>query len=170
MTETDILDGLIEREGGYVDDPNDRGGTTHWGVTAQTLGEWRHLGRSASRAEVQALTETEARTIYRARYIEQPGFTWAAIPYGPLQAQVIDDGVLSGTYTATRTLQQALGVTVDGVLGPQTRAALRAADLPAVHRAYLRARVRRLLDIVVADPTQAEYIRGWVDRAIRVAA
>ena len=65
-----ILDDILRREGGYVNHPADRGGPTNFGITAQTLGSWRKLGRPATAAEVQALTEPEARAIYR-----QPCFT-----------------------------------------------------------------------------------------------
>jgi len=69
-----ILDRIIRREGGYVNHPADRGGATNFGITAQTLGNWRKLGRPATVAEVMALTETEARAIYRQQYIAGPGF------------------------------------------------------------------------------------------------
>src|SRR5690606_13690489 len=64
-----ILDEIIRREGGYVNHPADRGGPTNFGITAQTLGSWRKLGRPATAAEVQALKEPEARAIYRQQYI-----------------------------------------------------------------------------------------------------
>jgi lysozyme family protein len=60
-----ILDEIIRREGGYVNHPADRGGPTKYGITAQTLGRWRKLDRPATATEVKALTETEARAIYR---------------------------------------------------------------------------------------------------------
>ena len=60
-----ILDEIIRREGGYVNHPADRGGPTNFGITAQTLGSWRKLGRPATTAEVRALTEAEARAVYR---------------------------------------------------------------------------------------------------------
>jgi ferredoxin-NADP reductase len=69
-----ILDDILRREGGYVNHPADRGGPTNFGITAQTLGSWRKLGRPATAAEVQALTEPEARAIYRQQYITGPGF------------------------------------------------------------------------------------------------
>lgn len=166
MTETEILDDLLTREGGYTDHSADRGGATNMGITARVLGEWRGLGRPARREEVKALTRPEAIAIYRRRYIEAPGFTEEAIPYGPLRAQVIDDGVLSGTVTAIKTLQRVLGVKDDGVLGPVTRAVACTADGPSVHRAYLKARVLRLVRIAQRDVSQLVFLGGWVQRAL----
>ena len=39
---------LIQREGGYVDDPDDRGGPTKYGITLATLQAWRHTPVSAA--------------------------------------------------------------------------------------------------------------------------
>ena len=121
-----ILDDIMRREGGYVNHPADRGGPTNFGITAQTLGSWRKLGRPATAAEVQALTETEARAIYRQQYITDPGFE--VITHPALLHLLVDAGVHSGAKRAAQWLQAALGVAADGVIGPKTRAALAATD------------------------------------------
>lgn len=164
MTESSIINGIIEREKGFVDHPHDRGGPTNFGITAATLGGWRKLERQATREEVRKLTSKEAEDIYRQRYILGPGFD--AITYVPLRVQVIDDGVLSGTYGATQTLQKALGVKVDGVFGKQTRAALATADPLRIHIHVLKARLMRYATIVRDDRSQGDFIRGWVARAL----
>jgi lysozyme family protein len=166
MTEDDILAGILEREGGYTDHPQDRGGPTHFGVTASTLGEARKLGRPATREEVHALTREEALAIYKRRYVDNPGFTEAAIPYAPLRAQVIDHGVLSGPMTAVQDLQQVLGVDVDGIFGRRTKEALQRANLPAVHVALVKARTMRLVRLVQQRPSQLVFLAGWVQRAL----
>jgi len=89
-----ILDEIIRREGGYVNHPDDRGGSTNFGIAAQTLGEWRKLGRPASAAEVQALTKDEARALYRQQYITGPGFE--AITHPGLLHLLVDTAVHSG--------------------------------------------------------------------------
>ena len=98
-----ILDDILRREGGYVNHPADRGGATNFGITAQTLGAWRKLGRAATAAEVQALTETEARAIYRQQYITGPGFETIAHP--ALLHLLVDAGVHSGPKRAVQWLQ-----------------------------------------------------------------
>ncbi len=48
-----ILDPIICREGDRVNHPADRGGQANFGITAQTLGGWRKLGRPATAAHQQ---------------------------------------------------------------------------------------------------------------------
>ena len=95
---------------------------------------------------MRRLTRDEARAIYHQRYVDDPGF--ATLP-DPLRAQVIDDAVLSGPRQAVKDVQRAIGgVTVDGQLGPTTRAALDAADARLVHARLIQARAVRLARIV----------------------
>jgi len=162
MTTDEMLDGLIEREGGFSDDPLDRGGPTKFGITAADLGRWRGLIGPASRDDVQALTVAEARDIYAARYL--PPF--AQIPYDPLRAQLVDFGVLQGIETAIRSLQDVLGVPVDGVLGERTRAAATVVSSRLVNNALVGARVRLLEGIVDHNPSQLKWLHGWVRRAV----
>ena len=137
-----ILDEIIRREGGYVNHPADRGGPTNFGITAQTLGNWRQLGRPATAAEVQALTEAEALAIYRQQYITGPGFE--AITHPALLHLLVDAAVHSGPKRAVQWLQTSLGVAADGVIGPKTRAALAAADQGVLYGKVLGQRLRHL--------------------------
>ena len=160
MTIDQIIDGLIEREGGYVHDPVDRGGPTNYGITQRTLRAWR--GQAVIPGDVRAMTQSEARAIYRQRYVDAPGF--AKLP-DPLRAQVVDDGVLSGPRQAVKDLQRAIGgVTVDGRLGPKTRAALTRRGVAAVHAQLIQVRAARIGRIVHRDPSQARFLKGWLTR------
>ena len=160
MTVDQILDDLIRREGGYVHDPADRGGPTKYGITQRTLRAWR--GQPVTAADVRRLTRDEARAIYQRRYVAAPGF--ATLP-DPLRAQVIDDAVLSGSHQAVKDLQRAIGgVTVDGQLGPTTRATLVLAGARLVHAQLIQARAVRIGRIVQRDPTQARFLAGWLTR------
>lgn len=165
MTTDDVIDGIVQREGGYVDNPSDRGGPTRWGVTAKTLGEYRRLGRPATRAEVQGLAIEEARLIYRARYVRP----FDAVPFDELRAQLVDFGVTSGPVTAIRSLQGVLGVPVDGVLGTRTLTALSARDWRLVNGLLVISRVKLFADIVGHDAAQLQFLRGWILRAVGFA-
>ena len=160
MTIDQMLDDVIRREGGYVHDPVDRGGPTKYGITQRTLRAWR--GQAVTADDVRRLTTDEARTIYRRRYVDAPGF--ARLP-DPLRAQVVDNGVLSGPRQAVKDLQRAIGgVTVDGRLGPTTRAALRQQGVAVVHARLIQVRAARIGRLVQRAPAQVRFLRGWLTR------
>lgn len=114
---------VLAHEGGYVDHPDDPGGATNFGITLATLQSWR--GRSVTRADVRALTKAEAGDIYRARYWDV--CRCDELPE-PVAFIVFDAAVNHGVSRAVRLLQEALGVTADGRIGPATLGAARAAD------------------------------------------
>lgn len=117
-TVDEITAEIVRREGGYVNDPDDPGGPTKYGVTIGTL---RRLRGSATVADVKALTVNDAMEIYKRHYFERPKIN--QLPQ-PLQATVYDMQVNAGG-TAIKILQRVLRefgeqVTVDGALGPQS--------------------------------------------------
>lgn len=161
MTTDDLLAAILAREGGFVDSSADRGGSTNFGITASTLGAWRHLNRQATAAEVKALQPDEARAIYRAQYL-QP---FDLVPFDQLKAQLCDAGVMSGVMATIKLLQTVLGVPVDGVLGDRTRAAIAVLPWRLVNDAFAARRMGLLVDIVNRDATQREFLLGWCRRA-----
>lgn len=163
MTAEALIEDVITREGGYVDHSADRGGPTKWGITKATLSRWR--GRAMTTADVKALDVGEARDIYRALYVEQPGFR--DVPE-PLRTHLVDFGVHSGPAQAVRALQRSIGVTVDGVFGPRTRAVLATTDATVVARLVWQERVRYLAHVVAIRPTQLVFLDGWLNRCFEL--
>ena len=112
-----VLPFTLQAEGGFCDDPLDPGGATNWGITLGTLSGWR--GHTCSVADIRELRATEAGAIYQAHY-------WAAVDGetlpGGLDLLVFDFGVNAGPETSVRLLQRMVGVTADGIMGPQTAA------------------------------------------------
>ncbi len=150
---------VLRHEGGFSNDPQDPGGATMMGITRATLAEWR--GEAVTAEEVRALTEEEAREIYRARY-------WNVLrcddlPPG-IDLMVFDFGVNAGPGAAARMLQRAVGVRADGAIGPVTLAAARAAD--AVAAIDRMARLRE--DHYRALATFPRFGRGWLRRTDEV--
>ena len=119
---------VLKHEGGYVDHSKDPGGATNMGITIGTLRQWRSP-KPVSKADVKALTRTEAAAIYRANY-------WRAIRGDDLPAgldyAVFDFAVNSGIGRAVTFLQNALGVEADVAIGPKTIAVARASNAAAV--------------------------------------
>jgi len=118
MTVNDMIDKILKSEGGYVHRIEDAGGATNHGITAETLGRYRKLGRDATPEEVQALDVSEARAIYFQRYYTDPGF--GQLANEGLQLVLFDSCVQHGQNAAVMFLQRALGVKDDGALGPMT--------------------------------------------------
>ena len=105
---------VVGEEGGYTNDANDPGGETNWGIS-----------RAAYPAlDIKGLTRAEAQAIYLRDY-------WAPSQCDrlppPLAMLVFDAAVNNGVQRAREWLQAALGVPTDGVIGPQTLAALKTA-------------------------------------------
>jgi lysozyme family protein len=164
MTETELIDDILEREGGFTNDPVDRGGATNFGITAASWGAHRRLGRAATPDEVRAITREEAVDFYHATYVSASPFQ--AIAYAPLRVQLIDFAVNSGTPRAVRWLQRTLAVPVTGVVDAATIAAAAAYPGSLVNNALVAARLAMYQRIVAGDVTQAKYLRGWINRAV----
>jgi lysozyme family protein len=130
-----IIDEIIRLEGSaYTNHPSDKGGPTKYGVTQRTLSQV--LGRPASIAEVQNLSESMAREIYRRMYVVDPGFDAILTVMPKVAHELVDSGVNAGVGRASEWLQRSLNalnrqgkdypdIKVDGDIGPVTMATLR---------------------------------------------
>ena len=173
QTVRQIARGIVAREGGYVDDPDDPGGPTKFGVTISTL---RRLGLDLtgdgkiSPADVRALSQSQAVEIFLQYYFEEPRL--GLLPE-MLHATVFDMYVNAGAH-AVRILQRLLvqmgfAVTVDGVVGPQTAEACREAAMPdaaALRDAYGVARRNYYFQLADRRPESRKYARtrSWGKR------
>ncbi|MDW4497527.1 holin-associated N-acetylmuramidase [Sulfitobacter sp. D35] len=170
---------IVGREGGYVNDPDDPGGATNFGVTIHTM---RALGLDLDRdgdvdaRDVQALTRDQAIDIFVRHYFDKPRI--AELPE-TLQASVFDMYVNAGA-NAVRILQRLLcdmgeTVAVDGALGPQSIAASHIAHRQAqgyLADAYGIARRNYYFRLADRRPASRKYARtraggkgGWIRRA-----
>ena len=131
----EIAQDIVAREGGYVNDPDDPGGATNFGVTIHTM---RRLGLDLDRdgtvtaADVRRLTRDQAVNIFLEHYYARPLIAELPLPLPqPLRASVFDMYVNAGG-NAVKILQRLMvdmgyAVAVDGALGPVSIAAVRAA-------------------------------------------
>jgi lysozyme family protein len=151
-------------EGGYVDNPLDRGGPTNFGVTQNTYSRWLKM-QGEPDADVRDIPEEAMEAIYRTSY-------WDAAHCGqlaePLDLCHFDAAVNHGPERAIKMLQEAAGVTIDGLFGPHTLAAIQADDPIRVADRYLDAREGFYRLIVARDPTQQEFLPGWEKRVGRL--
>jgi lysozyme family protein len=98
----ELIDGLIDREGGYVNHPSDRGGPTNFGITEAVA---RAHGFSGS---MRNLPRSEAAAIYKRLYWLRPRFDQVAKRSQAVAAELFDSGVNMGPSVAATFLQRAL--------------------------------------------------------------
>jgi lysozyme family protein len=156
----DIIDDLLAREGGFVNQWPDRGGATNFGITRGTLSAW--LKRDATVEDVKNLPVETARDIYRQFYYIEPGF--ACIDDFDLLGLVVDSAVQHGTRTVIRWLQRACDVVQDGILGPTTAAAIESHGGAWLYRRLLAIRIGYYFSIIADSPAQAVFAKGWFNR------
>lgn len=160
-----IMEEIFRQEGGYVDHPSDPGGATNMGITHRTLASWRKIVpyTSLPKSEVKSLKKAEALSIYKANY-------WNKVKGDQLPSGVdcftMDYGVNSGPDRSIKTLQRALGVTQDGVIGPNTLEALRKTNPVKVIEQMYEYRMAFLRGL----KTWGSFGRGWTKRCDSVKA
>lgn len=152
---------VVGEEGGFVNDPKDRGGATKYGVTQTTLSAWRR--RQVSVADVKNLQIDEAKLIFRAQYWNK--IQGDRLPPG-LDLAVADMAFNSGTGRAVGCLQKALGVKVDNVLGEVTLAKAHDSDVEDTINAFCDAR----LAFLKTTYGWGRFGKGWTNRVSRVRA
>lgn len=163
MTFEDAYRVLARLEGGEVNDPADRGGHTNLGVTQRAYSRYRDRKGLPARS-VALIEREEALELYREDYWEAGSCD--ELP-SPLNAVHFDACVHHGPAGAGRLLQDALGVTVDGIIGPETLGAVGALPVSGIRKLcedQLWLRVGLLSEIVERDPTQLRFFRGWINR------
>ncbi|KAA2317341.1 peptidoglycan-binding protein [Pseudooceanicola sediminis] len=174
-----IAEQIVAREGGYVNDPDDPGGATNFGVTLATM---RRLGLDLDHdgdvnvADIRALKRDQAVGIFVDHYFHRPGID--RLPE-TLWASVFDMHVNAGS-NAVKILQRLLcqmgwDVSVDGIIGPQTIRASLAADQDApdlLADAYGIARRNYYFQIADKRAASRKYVcarnggkGGWIRRA-----
>lgn len=159
-----MITDIILREGDYVNHPDDKGGPTKFGITLDTLEEWR--GEGLTEDDVKRLTEDEARDIFRVNFYEVPSiFVLPEI----LQPIMFDAAVSHGPSTAVKLLQNlinefnsALNLRVDGIIGAKTGKAAAWFVENAALILLVERRSDLYCDIVTLTPLQEVFLDGWV--------
>ena len=142
---------LLGHEGGYSNHPDDPGGETMWGVTKVVARQHGYDGL------MKDMPTDVAKAIYKKAY-------WDAVRADDLPPSVryavFDAAVNSGVGTAVRWLQQSVGATPDGVLGPKTLAALNEVNPDGLLRKMLGRRLRAMTDM----KGWPSFSAGWARR------
>ena len=150
---------VLLHEGGYVNDPDDPGGETKYGISK----------RSYPDVDITDLTIDQAKAIYQRDF-------WTPLLLDqvnsqPVATKVLDTAVLIGRGRAVKFLQRAVQnagggiVVVDGAMGPHTLAAVNSSSPDLLLSAYRQLLVTYYEGLVEEVPTDEKYLKGWLNRA-----
>ena len=154
---------IIGIEGGYVNDPNDRGGETKYGISK----------RAYPNLDIKNLTLKQAEEIYYNDY-------WFALKLDyinelNISLELFDTCVNMGRYKASTILQEALNLLnrneknfkdlfVDGVIGVKTILAYNKVDKKILLKVLNGLQFCKYKEICEKDKTQEKYFNGWMKR------
>ena len=174
-----LIDGVIDREGGYVDGPADKGGPTCFGITEAVARANGYAG------PMRQLPRGEATAIYKHLYWFRPGLDEVARRSMRIAGELFDTGVNMGPAVAVTFLQRALtalnrnardypDLTPDGRIGPATLAALdsflkvrgAASGETVLLRALEALQGERYLRLAERRPGNEAFLYGWLANRI----
>lgn len=176
---------MQKHEGGYNNDPADNGGETYRGISRKNWRGWdgwpdidrikSDVGFSILDSELNSKLKilnsklnSNADLQGRVRLFYQRNFwtpTMQRLTSQDLANWLFDKGVNMGIRQACKLLQRAANVDPDGIIGPQTMAAVNAAD-PVVLLARCREEASRYyVKLALSDPSQSKFLHGWLARA-----
>jgi lysozyme family protein len=174
-----LVDGLIEREGGYVANPADKGGPTCFGITEAVA---RANGYGGA---MRNLPREEAAAIYKRLYWLRPRLDAIAERSQAIAAELFDTGANMGPAVAVTFLQRALtalnrnasdypDLVPDGRVGAETLAALdaflgvrgKASGEIVLLRALEALQGERYLRLAERRPANEAFLYGWLANRI----
>jgi len=152
-----------KEEGGYVDDKFDSGGATMAGVTQNTYDIYRRA-KSLPPQAVKLITKAERREIFEGIWKDCHA---DKLPVG-LSLVHFDCAVNTGNKRAAITLQRALDVNDDGIIGPLTLKAVRGyKDVEGLVIKYTELRRVFYRGLATARPKDLKFLKGWLLRTNR---
>ena len=159
----DLVPKITKWEGGYVNDPKDKGGSTNMGVT---IGTWKKVGYDKDHdgdideTDIKLLSKDDFKYVLR-----QFWDRWKADEIKSQKvANILVDWVWGSGVWGIRIPQRILGLKEDGVVGPITIAKVNSSNEQELMNKIFAAREEFLDNIVKHNISQSKFIKGWKNR------
>lgn len=154
-----VIEHFRRWEGGFVNDPDDKGGATNMGITLKVY--QKYFGKDKTAEDLKKITDDEWLTIFKDGYWDP----WKAdqINNQSIALLCTTMGWMSGTKTAIKKVQECLGTKADGIVGPKTLALLNKLPSSAVFRKLWVMRYTWLNQIAKSGNNK-KFLRGWLNR------
>ena len=156
-------------EGGFVDNPNDKGLMTYAGITRRFNPDWPGWNFIFNKLDYGPIKTNTVFPELSNMVTEFYKNLWDSNRYGLIKNQSIanllfDFGVNSGQKTAIKSIQNLVGANTDGVLGLNTAAKINATDSTVLFNKLKNYRTQFYNSILERDPTQSVFAKGWFNR------
>lgn len=142
---------VLRNEGGYVNNPNDPGGETNFGIAKKFYPE----------EDIKNMTKERATWLFYRDYWSPMKINKLTNP--DLVLQVFDFGVNAGIRTSIRMLQRLVEVEDDGIIGPITAGVVNSWDESLVNKFKIRRKVY-YMNLAAKKPKLEIFLRGWLRR------
>lgn len=182
MTKDQIIAGVVGREGGFVDNTDDRGGATRWGVTERVARAHGYRG------DMRDLPRETAVAIYEADYWTGPRFDLVHAVSQAIAEELCDTGINMGPSVPAKMLQRWLtalnakgtlypDLVPDGQIGPRTITALqlflnargKKGEVALLH-ALNSSQAVRYLELAEGREANETFLLGWLLNRTGLAA
>lgn len=166
-----IIDKNLEHEGGYVNNKNDRGGKTKYGITEPFMEEYKYALPGGKAIPIKDLTVEDAKLLYKAMWDR---YNLGYIRDKNLAYVMYDYMINSYAGTAAKRVQEILNtrgaaLKVDGHLGEKSLNAIHNSDYEWLIDEVLKNRHHHYREQVKDDYTQHEFYAGWMNRLNKIA-
>ena len=148
------IEKTLVNEGGYVNDKDDAGGETKFGISKKAY----------PNVDIKNLTTDEAKAIYKRDYWDK--IKGDLITYNSVAYEIFDTSVNMGVRTASKLAQVALSVHPDGIIGNKTLEALNATDKEDFLTKFKLSKIARYTYLCKKHPSNKKYLYGWIKRTL----
>ena len=160
MADFDIYAPTLKKvEGGFVNNKKDPGGATMSGVTLSTYRKW--YGADKTVRDLKAIPYNEWKAIMKGGYWD---IAKCDEYVNQSVAEIVADWCVNSGVKVLKNVQKIVGVVQDGIIGPKSLAAINSRDQKDLHQKIFSARMKYYEDIVKKKPSQAIFLRGWMNR------
>lgn len=163
----DAVEKVLKHEGGFVNDPLDRGGATNFGITQKTYDKWmqkktKNPNYKSTVEEIKNMPIGNAKAIYKEEYWDTMGGD--KIKYYSVASALFDQAVNRGVVAVSEQVQQVLNLPQDGIMGKNTITALnKLNDKDFLNQFFMMAE-KSYRTIVKKNPSQVKFLNGWLKR------
>ncbi len=164
---------VLQNEGGYANNPKDKGGETYAGIARNFFPDWegwriidvKKLTTFLRTGIPNNATFSELKSLVDKFYLDRWNlFRLSEIKNQNLATLLFDYIINSGSVTPIKAIQEIVGVTVDGKIGTLTIEAINKGNAKEIFSKLLKHRSEHYKNIIAKDPTQKEFEETWNNR------